>query len=163
MLYRYIGPPELCGLRSPTRRRIDNANDILSWARQNGEGSDEIIVTFIVNARGALWIADRRSEHIACAAGEPVLSAGEMTFDIAGERIEVVAVTNQSTGFCPQPSTWLYVSHALDAISLLHPDDFTTSFDFRRCDECGAINLVKESWFVCAVCDAELAHSWNFD
>lgn len=114
MTYHYVGPPELRGTVSPTRRRIENAGEFLKWARQNGETSAEIIVTFIVNARGELWVANRRSEHVACAAGGPVLSAGEMTFSLADERIKVVAVTNQSTGFCPPPSTWLPVSRALD-------------------------------------------------
>lgn len=161
MLIRYVGPPELRAILSPTRQRIENARDVLGWARQNGASNAEIVVTFIVNARGELWIANRRSEHIACAAGEPVLSAGELTFSMADERVKVVAATNQSTGFCPPPSTWLHVSHALEVAGLAHPDDFTTRFDFRRCDKCGALNLVKESWFVCAICDADLSCEWN--
>ena len=165
MLYHYVGPPELRDAISPTRRRIENSSDVRAWARRysHAPGETEIIVTFIVNERGELWIADRRSEHIACAAGAPVLSAGEMTFAIADERVEVVAASNQSTGFCPQPTTWLVVAAALNKAGLPHPADFTARFDFRRCDQCGAINLVKESWFVCAICDADLARKWNFD
>lgn len=162
MLYHYVGPPELRDAASTARQRIENAGDVTAWARQNGGANGEWIVTFIVNARGELWIADRRSEHVACAAGGPVMGAGEMTFAIVGERVEVVAISNQSTGFCPPPSTWLHVGAALDAASLPHPDNWTARFEFRRCDNCGAINLLKDDWFVCAMCDAELAREWNF-
>ncbi len=166
MLLRYVGPPHLRGAASTARQRIENAADVAAWARRGGINSGatgEITVTFIVNARGELWIADRRSEHIACAAGEAVKSAGEMTFGLDGNRVEVVATSNQSTGFCPPPETWLVVGAALDAAGLSHPDEFTARFEFRRCDSCGAINLVKDDWFVCALCDAELAREWNFD
>lgn len=85
-----------------------------------------------------------------------------MTFALSKNRVEVVAASNQSTGFCPPPATWLLVARALDAIGLAHPGEFTARFEFRRCDNCGAINLVKDDWLVCALCDAELARAWNF-
>lgn len=67
-----------------------------------------------------------------------------MTFVVAGKRVEVATVSNQSTGFCPQPQSWNAVARALDGAGLPRPDDFTTSFEFRRCDRCGAVNLVKD-------------------
>ena len=167
MLYRYVGPPELRASISPPRRHIRNASDVLDWARQcshgRGEVGGELVVTFIISARGELWIADRRSEHVACAVGEAVLSAGEMTFVLRKERVKVVDASNQSTGFCPPPSTWLVVARALDEIGVSRPDDFTARFEFRRCGQCGATNLVKDDWFVCAVCDADLSREWDFD
>ena len=162
MLYRYVGPPHLRGAASTARGRIASAADVVAWARRNGEARGEFVVTFIVNAREELWIADRHSEHVWCAAGGPVKSAGEMTFVVDKERVEVVAMSNQSTGYCPPPSTWLLTSHVLGVAGLPHPETWTEQFDFRRCDGCGAINLIKDDWFVCAVCDADLAREWNF-
>ena len=165
MLYHYLGPPALRALDSPTRRSIRGADDVADWIGQTGQildANDEVTATFIVNAREELWIADRRSEHIACAQGGPVVAAGEMTFGVVDAQIEVVAVTNQSTGFCPQPQSWARVASVLDKLGLPHPDDYTAKFEFRRCDECDAINLVKDDWFVCAVCEAELSRNWNF-
>ncbi len=111
--------------------------------------------------QGKLWIADRHSEHVVCAKGGPVMSAGEITFQI--KNLSVSGVTNQSTGFCPEPGSWPNVANALDKIGLVHPDDFTTHFHFRRCNECRSINIVKENWFICSMCDAELSHIWNFN
>ena len=72
-------------------------------------------------------------------------------------------MTNQSTGYCPEPESWIAVEIALKHIGVKFPDGFTTEFLFRRCESCGQINIVKENWFVCSVCDAELPPQWNFD
>jgi hypothetical protein len=164
--YKYVGPREILGLvgKSLDRCLIQHETDISSWMEKthqypNSEG--KVTVTFIIDIKGNLWIADRRSEHVVCAVGGPVLSAGEMTFQIT--KIEVSEVTNQSTGFCPEPESWMSVANALDKIGLVHPNDFTTHFHFRRCDNCDAINIVKENWYVCSACDAELDRAWNFD
>ena len=45
-----------------------------------------------------------------------VLGAGEMTFVQAGADWRVAEVTNQSTGFCPDPDSWPAVAAALDSI-----------------------------------------------
>jgi hypothetical protein len=112
-----------------------------------------------------LWIADRHSEHIACARGGPVLSAGELTFQIdrRTKQVEVVAVTNQSTGFCPEPESLPAVAAALDGLGIEHPGEFTTAMIFRRCANCGTTNVVKDGWFECAICGRELPGEWNFD
>ena len=31
------------------------------------------------------------------------------------------------------------------------------------CPNCGQRNIVKEGWFVCGVCGADLPATWNFD
>ena len=36
-------------------------------------------ITFVIGVDGVLRVADRRSEHVACAGGGDVLSAGELT------------------------------------------------------------------------------------
>jgi len=109
-----------------------------------------------------LLVADRRSEHVACAGGGAVLSAGEMWFGIDCDRVEVVEVSNQSTGFCPESESWPVVAAALDQIGVLHPGHFTTEIVFRRCRSCGERNVVKDHWYVCGVCDSELPREWNF-
>ena len=92
-----------------------------------------------------------------------MLAAGEITFVIESQPIWVSEVTNQSTGYCPEPEAWSAVAATLDKIGLEHPPDFTTAYIFRHCDECGATNIVKDGFFVCGVCDAPLSQDWNFD
>jgi hypothetical protein len=50
------------------------------WVQQEGQELNKdglLVVTFAIDAKGSLRVADRRSEHVACAGGGPVLSAGE--------------------------------------------------------------------------------------
>src|SRR6185503_7650273 len=125
-----------------------------------GRGGDRDAATFVVDREGVLRLADRRSEHVACAGGEEVLSAGEIFF--AGRGAEVVEVSNLSTGYCPEPSSWPAVAHALESAGIAHPGRFTAEMIFRRCTACGERNLVKDEVFVCAICDADLPGAWNF-
>jgi hypothetical protein len=120
-----------------------------------------VAATFIVSVEGWLHLASRRSEHVACAGGREVLSAGEMFFDNPPV-VRAVAVSNLSTGYCPEPESWVAVAGALDRAAILHPGRFTSAFLFRRCPSCGERNLVKDEFFVCALCDAELPPTWNF-
>jgi len=108
---------------------------------------------------GVLLLAHRRSEHVACAGGSRVLFAGEITFSAAGD---VYEISNQSTGFCPEPNSWSSVASALDAIPVGRPDDFTTRVVFRLCPGCNERNIVKDAWFVCDLCGADLPEEWNF-
>lgn len=57
---------------------------------------DQETVTFVIDLDGKLRLADRNSEHVACAGGGPVLAAGEMTFLADGPDLEVVDVNNNS-------------------------------------------------------------------
>jgi hypothetical protein len=120
-------------------------------------------VTFVVDDQGVLRVGDRHSEHVACAGGAPVLAAGEMTFRLAGRSISAVGVTNQSTGYCPEPESWAAVAEALNKAGIAGPAAYTTAFIFRRCEHCGQINLVKDAVFDCAVCGSALPAHWNVD
>lgn len=90
------------------------------------------------------------------------MAAGEMFFLANRTTVEVVEVTNHSTGYCPKPECWKTVASVLDRLEIEHPGALTAAFIFRRCDSCDSINLVKDEVFGCAVCNAELDQHWNF-
>ncbi len=117
-------------------------------------------LTFVIDEDGALRVAPRRSEHVACARGRPVLSAGELTID---RSLAVAFASNQSTGYCPEPDSWPAVARALDELGVKHPRGFSFEATFRRCERCGERNLVKDQVFECAICGAELPRTWNFE
>src|SRR5262249_34892206 len=98
----------------------------------------------------------------ACAGGGLVLSAGEMFLVPAAEGLRVEEVSNQSTGYCPEPESWPAGAAALDRIGITHPGRFTQEIVFRRCPACGERSIVKDRWFVCGVCGADLPAAWNF-
>lgn len=167
-LYSYVGSHDLLSLlKQPSQRmHITHPDDVLRWIQETGQPltpDKSFVATFIIDSNAALWIAHQRSEHIVCAAGGKVMSAGEMTFAIEKGSVEVVEVTNQSTGFCPEPESWDAVAEALDAAGFEHPGEFTSAYLFRRCDVCHSTNIIKDEWFECAVCEAPLSLTWNFE
>jgi hypothetical protein len=165
-LYRYIGPKQIADrvqneaggfpIRSP--------EDVRAWVRDSAQELSNgcVIATFVVDADGALRIADRRSEHVACSGGRVVRSAGEITFRLS-RTVEIAAVSDQSTGFCPEPESWpaVAVAAALGSAGLAAPDGFSRSCEFRRCVKCGGLTLVKDGEFECAICGAELPAKYN--
>jgi len=168
-LYRYVGAADI--LRyvqgQPGGVPLASPADLDTWRAATAPRlapEDPLWATFVVDAAGLLLVADRHSEHVVCAGGRPVRSAGEIAFTRSPASGWVVAsVTNQSTGYCPEPESWPAVAAVLDRISLPHPGGFTTSFIFRRCHACAQLNLVKDGDFICAVCGADLPLSWNLD
>lgn len=165
--YHYVGPLEIKQVpRQPAHRAlIRQGRDVTGWVRdthQRLSSDDTITATFIIDLQEQLWIADQHSEHVYCANGQDVLAAGEMTFELAHDQVKVTALTNQSTGYCPEPESWVSVQRVLDRLQLSHPGQFTTSFIFRRCSNCGNTNIVKDGWFECAVCQAPLPKEWNY-
>lgn len=162
-LYRYVGPPELLGSISE-RHHIQGSQNVRDWIGQTKQRPENSMVTatFIVNAAGQLWVADRHSEHVACAAGQPVLSAGEMTFAVDGKQVSVMEVSNQSLGYCPELSSWPAVAAALDNSGLPHPSNFTGAYIIRRCETCQSKNIIKDGIYECGVCQSSLPLKWNF-
>lgn len=163
-LYPYVGSKEIaerCFLEGTT---IRTAADVLRWLRVERQELDEsncVTTTFVIDEHGRLRVADRHSEHVACANARPVQSAGEITFHVAPDAVEVVWVTNQSTGYCPEPESWSAVESTLTKAGLVHPSMFDVSLAFRRCPTCGAINIVKDAVFECAICGEPLPVAWN--
>jgi len=166
-LYPYVGPPEIAAAVSMNtlRAAISSHDDIRRWVSESSQlldATNSITATFVIDADGILWIADRRSEHIACSRGGRVLSAGEITLTVTDNEIDASYITNQSTGYCPQPASWPAVAAALDSAGIDHLDDFDVRCEFRRC-VCGQINLVKNEVYECDVCGKNLSHDWNLD
>jgi hypothetical protein len=165
--YKYVGPEEL---RQRLRREshcihVSSVADLIPWMTSflpSGRTRGRIPATFIIDTSEQLWVADRHSEHVACANGQNVLAAGEMIFERHDSQILVAEVTNQSTGYCPEPECWEVIAGVLDRLEISRPECLTVAFEFRRCDQCGTTNLIKESVFECAVCDAPLSRTWNF-
>ncbi|MFE3763562.1 hypothetical protein ACFXPI_17570 [Streptomyces sp. NPDC059104] len=70
-------------------------------------------------------------------------------------------MSNLSTGYCPDLTAWRAVAAALDGAGIHRPEGFTHAVVFRRCESCRACNVVREEWYVCALCDADLPPRWN--
>jgi hypothetical protein len=166
-LYPYVGPEAVRAraAHGPPGVPLRSAGSVEAWVYQTGQrpGPDGLIAaTFVVDGHGVLRVADRRSEHVACAGGGPVLSAGEMFFRLTASGVEVAGVSNQSTGYFPEPESWPAVASALDGAGIGHPGGFTEGVVFRRCPACGERGVVKDGWYVCGLCGAELPATWNF-
>ena len=163
-VYQYVGPNEIreAARNQPTGTRITSVEELAQWLSTSPTERNTHhcwVATFTINLDGAIYVAPRRSEHVACASGGPVRSAGEITFD--GD-MTVTEITNQSTGFCPEPESWTAVADALGRAGIEHPNGFTNEVIFRRCPNCQERNIVKDSWYYCVICDAKLPADWNF-
>lgn len=158
--YAYVGPDEIRARVAPAGTPLHTLADLEAWVRAHEADREHgtIPATFTVVEDGTLRIAPRRSEHVACAGGGPVLAAGELFLAPHA----VAGASNQSTGYCPDPDCWPALATALDRAGIPHPGRFTVEVIFRRCPACGERNLVKDDWFACAICDAELPRAWNF-
>jgi len=164
-LYDYVGPTEVkeAVTGQPAGVSITSADDLRGWAaRQDEWDGDSLTVTFVVLPAGTLRVAPRRSEHVACALGGPVLAAGELVVGLE-PRLAITEATNQSTGYCPEPACWVAARAALAALGVPCPAELTHAFRFRLCRRCGQRNLIKDDWFVCDACGHDLPHEWNFD
>lgn len=152
--YAFIGNKDLLNLVRPELEGyvIYSFSDIENWintTKQKANKDNQVVATFIIDASGNLRINDRHSEHVVCACGRDVLSAGEITFELSKQKIFISQITNQSTGYCPSPASWSAVQKALEKIGIKHHTYFTTAFEFRVCKNCGWINIIKDAYFVC--------------
>lgn len=164
--YSYVGPSDL---KQRLKREshcihITSAADLIPWtaALSSSRRDSDIPATFIIDLAEHLWVADRRSEHVACADGQDVLAAGEIIFERSGNHICAAEITNQSTGYCPEPECWSVVARVLDRLGISRPQFFTQAFEFRRCDRCSATNLIKDDVYECAICNSPLSRDWNY-
>lgn len=79
------------------------------------------------------------------------------------DRWAVSEVSNLSTGYCPDISSWSEVARALEDVELGRPSGFTHEVVFRRCPDCQEHNIVREDDFVCVFCGSDLPAVWNVD
>ncbi|MGI5508728.1 hypothetical protein [Streptomyces sp. CA-106131] len=163
--YRYVGPIDLTTAVQPGCGGcpIGSAAEFDSWVAERSAAELAEPFTFVVDTAGVLRLAPRRSEHVACAGGESVLSAGEIGFIREAGRWLVGHVSNHSTGYCPDVSSWSAVAQALDCVGLRRPSGFTHEVVFRRCPDCQERNIVREDYFVCVFCGSDLPDGWNVD
>ena len=161
--YKYVGPRRLADLAMSDIERAEPKSEaeFALWLSANYNEA-AVTLTYVVTRGGALRVSDRHSEHVACARGEAVLGAGELSLLVDGDAVEVESVTNQSTGYCPEPDCFPEVAAALAGAGLVPPAGFSHEFLFRRCTSCLGINLVKDGDFECATCGVELPRRWNF-
>ncbi|MDT0347575.1 hypothetical protein [Streptomyces litchfieldiae] len=161
--YRYVGPADVRAVVRPGAegRPIRSPADFESWVGERS--ADELAepFTFVVDLDGVLRLAARRSEHVACAGGGRVLSAGEIGFGREGGGWTVDEVSNHSTGYCPDVTSWPAVAQALDRVGLGRPSGFTHEVVFRRCPGCDEHNIVREDDFSCVFCGGDLPRVWN--
>jgi hypothetical protein len=159
--FKYVGPSKVLAdsRGAPMGTSIVSHATLVAWLNTHG-ADDARWATYVVSVAGVLLIAPRRSEHVACAGGEPVLAAGEIRFDPMGSILEV---SNNSTGYCPREDCWEAVRSALEHAGLSTPDGLTSVMVFRRCTHCGERNIVKDDWYFCAMCNTALPTAWNFD
>lgn len=160
--YPYVGPPEIAARASGVLGvAIPSRDALAAWLRANARelAADGYTATYVVTVDSAWRLAPRRSEHVACAGGGAVLAAGEVVLSLDAR---VVEASNLSTGYCPEPECWSALAEALDRAGVPRPAGFTHAVEFRRCERCGARNVVKDDVLVCAECDADLPARWNF-
>ncbi|RKH66280.1 hypothetical protein D7X55_09425 [Corallococcus sp. AB049A] len=160
--YTYVGPEEIrrAVMAHPAGVSIRAREDLDRWLHAHPDAMEEG-ATWVVDLTGCLRLAPRRSEHVACAGGEEVLAAGEFHFQRTATGWDIAGASNQSMGYCPDTDCWDALSLALTRAGIRGPPGFTHAITFRRCTRCGEFNLVKEQWFVCAFCDADLPALWN--
>jgi len=164
--YFYVGPAEIKTRihKKYEGNKIKQIKDLQKWIKASNQKitNGELIATFIINEQKELVVSDRHSEHVVCAGGKNVLSAGEITFSFEKKEIYISEITNQSTGYCPKPTSWEIVEIVLNKLNVAYPKYFTSAFEFRRCLNCQTKNLIKEEIYECAVCNADLDIEWNF-
>ena len=171
-LYQYVGPEDLEQLARTVGRNegcpILDRKTVMAWMTdtdQHPDADGHVTVTFVISSEGVLRISDRHQEHVVCADYSPVLSAGEMTFLVEDDHVGVAHVSNQSTGYCPEPASWPAVASALDRAGFDAPSGFDIAIEFRRCETCGQTVLVKEAIEdepECLMCGSVLPEQWNF-
>ncbi|MGW0131436.1 hypothetical protein [Streptomyces sp. NPDC003299] len=150
-------------VRSGGGCRISSAAEFSGWIAGRSATEPAEPFTFVVDTDGVLRLAPRRSEHVACAGGGRVLSAGEIGFVREADGWAVGEISNHSTGYCPDVTSWPAFARALDRAGLGRPSGFTHEVVFRRCPDCQEHNIVREDDFVCVFCGSNLPEAWNVD
>lgn len=108
-LYRYIGPQDIARAVAghPAGHPIRSVADAGTLYEPNTPTAQQVGAYrghLVITKEGVLSLADRHTEHVACVGGQVVRGAGEMYFAWGNDGWEVQEVSNQSTGYCPDPA-----------------------------------------------------------
>jgi len=166
--YSYVGPAAIRDTArfDTPRHEVLDMDGLRSWLSRHAgfrNQDREITCTYVVQPPGKLFVADRHSEHVACARGEPVLTAGEITFERDARGLAVTEASNLSIGYCPEPGSWVHLGKALLAAGFPPLDGFTQPFEFRWCAACRQTCVIKDDVFECPSCGDDLPRDWNYD
>lgn len=158
-LYAYVGSARVLDavVGQPAGAPIASKEALVAWLAANPDALREG-ATWVIDRAGVLRLAPRRSEHVACAGDTVVRAAGEMEFARDGA---VLRVSNQSSGFCPEVTTFALLDATLSAIGVKHPEGYDPACEWRRCEACAQLVLVKDDDYACPCCDADLPRVWN--
>ena len=161
--YKYVGPESirLACMDQPAGRQIANVQQLGTWLMElhDTDPDAEGWATYTVTTDGRLRVAHRRTEHVACAGGMPVLGAGEVQFDANGT---VAWLSHYSSGYCPDATCFEFVGEAFGGAGVAVPPAFSHAVVFRKCPSCGERNVIKDDDFTCALCEATVPEEWNF-
>lgn len=150
---------------STPRHEVTAAEGLLRWALDAGyfpNGISSEIFTYTVLPGHRLFIADRHSEHVACARGAAVECAGEISFRRSKNGLVIEEASNLSTGYCPESSAWGALDLALKAAGFPGVQGFTAAFEFRYCQQCLQTCVIKDEVYECPSCLQPLPAEWNF-
>lgn len=166
--YRFIGRACFIPKKEamPPRFHVTSPDAVVDWIERTQpepEWDTSLPATFIVDQGGTMWIADRRSEHVACARLGDVLAAGEIFFEHNAGAISAARVTNQSTGYCTEPESFPAVAQSLSMVGIDCPSEYDPAFTFRYCHPCQNVCIIKDDDFTCPVCSGALPLDWNFE
>ena len=163
--YDYIGSAQFLPQGEfPPRVQLTGLDALRVWMHEHEGDLDMeecIPATFVIDPEARFWIADRATEHVACARLGRVLAAGEVFFSGMRGNPYIHRISNQSAGYCPEPESWDAVETALEALGIEHPVGFEPCCIFRRCPDCATVVIVKDAEYTCLVCGAALPPTWN--
>jgi len=169
MFYNYIGTKEIyenvqARFKGTSIYHISDIDDWIKTTEQQSDDYGNIIATFVLMPDYTLRISDRHSEHVQCANRNPVLNAGEMTFAVNRQnKVQNIAqITNQSTGYCPSPTSWSKLEKALTPLNTAYPENFDPIYIFSYCVHCQCLKIIKDNYYFCTYCDNALPTDQEF-
>ncbi|GAA0611904.1 hypothetical protein [Streptomyces crystallinus] len=167
--YRYVGPRHVIDdvPSADGGATIRTAADFADWAAARSVEELDEPFTFVIATRGALRLAPRRSEHVACASGDRVLGAGEISFYTAAGRWAVNEVSNQPTGYCPEVASWRrphthWIKQTLTARTASHTQGSSAGVSpARSTTSCGRTTSPASSATLTSPDTGTSARTWN--
>lgn len=89
-------------------------------------------------------------------------AAGEVELGVAQKQLVVRGVTNQSTGYCPEPSCFGEIAAALVRVGVSATGRAVARLHLPAMSQVRSDRHREEDDFECAVCATPLPKEWNF-